>query len=91
MSPAEKNDAMVLSHLGEAYTLAAELEKLHELSKWTTEIIEDARDKAARLSGLIHVIHQHNYDQYTGDEAVVPNLEEKLNDTYVGVLYHTAA
>lgn len=91
MSPSEKNDALVLSHLGEAYTLAAELEKLHELSKWTTEIIEDAREKASRLAGLIHVIHEYKYDEYTGDEAVMPNLEDKLQDTYHGVLYHTAA
>jgi len=91
MTPSEKNDLMAIEHLGEAYAIAAELEKLHQLSLWTTEVIENVTAKAAKLAGLIQAIHLNNYYSYTGDEAVVTHLEGNLEDAYTGVVYHTAA
>ncbi len=95
MSPSEHVDAMALEHLGEAYTLATDLQKCLDVPKWDAPIIDVVRDKVARLVGLIHIIHENKYHAYTGDEAVVPHLEQTVSDSYVRVAaedsYATAA
>lgn len=86
MSHSEHIDAMALEHLGEAYTISAGLQKYLDIPRWNKEIIEDVRSKIARLAGLLHVVE--SYTQYTGDEAIVPNMEDMMHESYVRVAAH---